>query len=166
MAVDPELTRLVVREELAAMQDLARTYGWDVAPDLAVPRVVVKMWAHNADVYIVEITLDNYKESPPVVEFIDPDNGTRGTPHAYPKGHDSFFNTTGPCICAPFNRKAYRDVGIGLHNDWTIGDWTTSKANGTDWSKLCHAGRNVRFDPNASKVDRNSIRAGSDDNSV
>src|SRR5437867_4124845 len=103
MAVDVEITCSLVRAELAAMQDLARIYEWDVAHNLRIPNVVVKMKAHNDDPYIVEITLDNYKELPPLVEFIDPDNGARGTLHAFPKGHDSFFNTTGPCICAPFN---------------------------------------------------------------
>lgn len=142
MAVDHAVTRAVLTEELELMNAIAGSYGWDVQPDLEALRMVARMRAHNGDLYIVEAQLDNYKEWPPFFEFIDPDSGQRGTPRAYPQSNgDNFFHTSGPCICAPFNRKAYKFVvNTGPHADWQFSDWMTSKANGFDWSRVTTLG--------------------------
>jgi hypothetical protein len=124
-----------MRQELAEMKDLAKTYKWGVVPDFKALSLWVTMYAVYGDLYILDIKLDNYKEIPPYFEFIDPDTGERGTTHAYPRSaNDSFFHTC-LCICAPFSRKAYKGVfENGPHADWNLGDWMNSKANGTDWS--------------------------------
>lgn len=141
MAVSPEITQQHLQEELALVEDLATTYNWEIAPDFEHLAVVVKMQAHNGDRFILEISCGNYKELPPFFEFIDPESGQRGTPHAYPKGGDSFFHTSGPCICAPFNRKAYKSVvSTGPHADWNLGDWITSTANGIQWANFSKLG--------------------------
>lgn len=140
MPVDPEISRNFMRQELAEMKDLAKTYKWGVVPDFKGLCVLVTMHANDGDLFIVEIKLDNYKEIPPLFEFIDPDTGERGTPHAYPRTHDSLFHTA-PCICAPFNRKAYKAAfEIGPHGDWNLSDWMNSNANGTDWSNYSKLG--------------------------
>ena len=124
-----------MREELSQMRDLAQTYKWEVIPNFDALSILVKMRAHTGDLFIIDVLCENYKEHPPFFEFIDPDTGVRGTPHAYPKGHDSLFHTSGPCICAPFNQKAYKSVvDTGPHPEWSFGDWMTSKANNYDWS--------------------------------
>jgi hypothetical protein len=141
MAVNPDITRQYLREELALVEPLAALYRWGVTPDLERLTVRVTMHAHNGDLFIVEVLCDNYKEAPPFFEFIDPDSGVPGSIHAYPKGNDSFFNTSGPCICAPFNRKAYKSVvATGPHADWSLGDWMTSKANGVNWANFAKLG--------------------------
>lgn len=118
------------------MRPLATSHGWEIEESLPALKVVVKMRAHNRDLFIVEAQFDNYKEWPPSFEFIDADSGERGTRRAYPQSTDSFFHASGPCICAPFNRKAYKGVvATGPHADWPLGDWMTSKANGYDWSR-------------------------------
>ncbi len=63
-------------------------------------------------------------------------SGQVSVKQAYPSGDDSFFNTTGPQICAPFNLKAYKrhENPSGLHQDWSIGDWENSTAQNFHWS--------------------------------
>lgn len=141
MAVDPEITRQHMREELALAKVLAATHKWGVIPDYEHLIILATMYAHTGDLFILEIHCDDYKLIPPLFEFIDPDTGERGTRHAYPKAADSFFHDSGPCICAPFSRKAYKSVvQTGPHNDWKIGDWQTSTANGVQWTNFSKLG--------------------------
>lgn len=130
-----------MQEELALVKDLATTYKWELTPEFENLVVRVTMYAHNSDRFILEIRCDNYKEVPPFFEFIDPDSGEKGTRHAYPKGSDSFFHDSGPCICAPFNQKAYKSVvGTGPHGDWHLGDWMISTANNVLWANYSKLG--------------------------
>ncbi len=141
MAVDLLISRAVMEDEVALMRDLVSLYKWEVTPTFSELRLLVKMRAHTGELYIIEVTCDDYKEKPPLFEFIHTDTGERGTAKAYPKSHDSLFHTSGPCICAPFNRKAYKSVfATGPHNDWKLGDWMISKANGTDWVNYTQLG--------------------------
>lgn len=141
MSVDAAVSKAILREELAVVSSLASTYGWEVVSAIDELRVTVKMRAHNDDPYIVEIAADDYKEIPPLFEFIDPDTNRRATPHAYPKSHDSFFHPSGPCICAPFNRKAYKAyITTGPHVDWSYGDWMRSTANNFNWATVTTLG--------------------------
>jgi hypothetical protein len=141
MAVDPEISRQHVRQELALVNELAATFKWEIESDLDQLVVLVKMRAHTGDLFIVEAKCDNYKEIPPFFEFVDPDTGERSTRRAYPQSNDSFFHGSGPCICAPFNRKAYKAVvQTGPHGDWKFGDWQTSTANNVRWSNYSKLG--------------------------
>jgi hypothetical protein len=142
MAVDPEITRQHLRQELALVNDLAATHKWGIAPDYARLTVRATMYAHTGDMFILEVQCDDYKELPPLFEFIDPDSGQRGTRHAYPRATDSFFHSSGPCICAPFNRKAYKtsDRPDAPHGDWAFGDWQTSTASGVRWANYSKLG--------------------------
>lgn len=142
MAVDPDITRAYMRDELALVHDLARSQRWGIIPDYDRLTVLVTMFAHNGDPYLIEARCDDYKEIPPLFEFIDPDSGAKGTPHAYPKTNgDSFFHSSGPCICAPFNRKAYKSVATtGPHDNWRLGDWMTCTDSGVQWGDYSKLG--------------------------
>jgi hypothetical protein len=141
MAVAPIVTRAIIEEQLKQLRELGESHGWEIHADLSALKVECRMRAHNGDRFIVEADCENYQEWPPFFEFIDPDTGARGTKRAYPKTTDSFFHESGPCICAPFNRKAYRAVvGTGPHGDWAFGDWMISRANGFDWSHVTTLG--------------------------
>jgi len=141
MAVNVEISRQYVRQELALAEELAATCRWEVTPDLDRLVVLVKMRAHTGDLFVVEAKCDDYKEVPPFFEFIDPDTGERGTRHAYPKTTDSFFHDSALCICAPFSRKAYKSaVPTGPHEDWKFGDWQTSTASNVHWSNFAKLG--------------------------
>jgi hypothetical protein len=141
MAVDPEVSRTLLREELGLVQDLARSHKWGIIPNYNELSLLVTMYAYTGDLFILDIRFDNYKEQPPLFEFIDPDTGERETRHAYPRTNDSLFHDSGPCICAPFNRKAYKALyATGPHSDWLLGDWKTSTANGTNWANYSKVG--------------------------
>ncbi len=141
MAVDPEISRQHLRQELGLVKELAANHKWGIIPDYDHLIVLVTMYAHTGDLFIVEIRCDDYKEKPPFFEFMDPNTGERGTRHAYPRSTDSFFHDSGPCICAPFNRKAYQSVvQTGPHGDWNLGDWQTSVANGVQWANYSKLG--------------------------
>jgi len=142
MAVDIEISRQHIREEIALLKGMATLYKWGIIPDYGRLTVLATMYACTGDLYIIEIRCDDYKERPPFFEFIDPDSGVPGTTHAYPaRGTDSFFHNSGPCICAPFNRKAYKSVvSTGPHDDWNLGDWQTSTASGVQWANYSKLG--------------------------
>jgi len=142
MAVDPEVSRQHLREELALVSELAAARKWEINPDFERLRLGVRLRAHNGDVFILEVQCDDYKELPPFFEFLDPETNERGNAHAYPKTIDSFFHTSGPCICAPFNRKAYKSVvPTGPHgDDWKLGDWQTSTASKINWANYSKLG--------------------------
>ena len=117
------------------MQELGALHKWEITADYARLTVGATLRAHNSDLFVIEILCDNYKEMPPLFEFIEPESGVRGTKRAYPKTMDSLFHESGPCICAPFNRKAYKAVEPSApHGDWQFSDWMTSTASGVRWS--------------------------------
>ncbi len=137
MAVDAAISRSILESEITEMSPLMRSFDWEVTPNMPLLKVITKMRAHNGDLFILEIDFENYKEWPPFFEFLDPDSGARGSRRAYPQSTDSFFHPSGPCICAPFNRKAYKSVvDTGPHGDWPFCDWMTSRANNYDWSHV------------------------------
>jgi hypothetical protein len=132
MAVEPELTRSIMREEMHRVHDYGKAHKWGIIPNYPEFSVIVTMYAHNGDLFVIKLSCDNYRELPPIIDFIDPETGEIGTMKAYPKGSDSFFNTTGPCICAPFSRKAYDS----LHQQWSLGNWTTSAEQNVNWAQV------------------------------
>jgi len=125
MAVDPEISKQIVAEELAAAESASKIHGWTikVAPDQFTFTVAMKSGIDN-EVYIMEVRCDNYKELPPFFEFMLP-TGERKVASAYPESTDSFFHSD-LVICFPFNRGAYNNYG-GPHGDWAI----------TNWQSLC-----------------------------
>ena len=135
MAVDPKVSRAIMKVEVEAAIELASTFGWILCPDYEALTLRVLMTAHNGDRYVVDVELTDYREQPAAYDFADRKTGIVGAAAAYPKGHDSFFNPNGPCICAPFNLKAYKRPGqrTGLHADWSIGDWANSNAQNFPW---------------------------------
>jgi hypothetical protein len=125
VSVDPDISRRIMEEELAAMAPLAATYGWEVHSDLPNLTVTVRLRsAIDGEVYVLEARCDDYKALPPVFEFIHPDNSERGTRRCYPKD-GSFFHTN-PCICIQWNRKAYQSLG-GPHGDWSLANWMSDR---------------------------------------
>jgi hypothetical protein len=135
MAVSADVSKQYMREELPLVQELAALHKWEITADYERLLVGAKLHAHNGDLFLVEIRCDNYKEMPPFFEFIEPESGARGTKRAYPKTTDSLFHESGPCICAPFNRKAYKSVEPSApHGDWQFSDWMTSTASSVRWS--------------------------------
>lgn len=141
MSVAVEISQVIMRDEVALARDVARQYKWGIVPKYADLKLLVTMYSHTGDLYILEITCDDYKEKPPFFEFIDPETGEPGTRYAYPKTHDSLFHDSGPCICAPFSRKAYKSVvATGPHSDWQFANWMNCKDSNVDWSNYSKLG--------------------------
>lgn len=136
MSVDPEISRQIVTEELAAMAPVADSYSWEVRADLPSLTVTVKMKSRlDGQVYVVEARCDGYKAIPPYFEFIHPETGERGTARCYP-ADGSFFHST-PCLCVQWNRKAYRDHG-GPHGDWVMANWASARPGTTSLGDMIH----------------------------
>jgi hypothetical protein len=143
MAVDAAVSRALMEQELADVRELALLHGWSIAIDPDLPKFTATLAAHNGDRFFLQVECDDYRELPPYFEFLDPETRERGTKRAYPyKSGESFFHEA-PCICAPFNRKAYKAVfANGPHADWSLanGDWAKSTANGYTWSNISRLG--------------------------
>lgn len=122
MTVAQEISRDIIRAELNQTQPLVKTFGWVLEEKLEQLIFTVRIRSSiDNEEYVMEFKCDNYKETPPFIEFINPVTGERGTRKVYPKNGNGFFHST-PCICAQFNRKAYKEFG-GPHGDWSIGNW-------------------------------------------
>ena len=127
MAVAPDVTREIVKAELLQVRHLARSYGWDIREKLEDLVFTVNLKSSvDKEEYLMEFQCDNYKEWPPFIEFIDIQTGERGIKKAYPKNGNGFFHTH-PCICAEFNRKAYKQHGGGPHAEWDVGNWMRAR---------------------------------------
>jgi hypothetical protein len=132
VALAPEIARFNFEKELGRARELASRFKWGWKDDVEALTLRVEYTALDDEPYILVGTFDDYKEKPPFLEFEEPGTGALGTAKAYPKGHDSFFHTTGPSICAPFSRKAYQTIHT---SGWEFKDWMTSTESGTRWSQ-------------------------------
>ena len=122
MSVDREITLAVVKKELAIARRLGRHHGWEFSPlNEEKPSFTLLVRSPiDGERYHIDFELDDYKEFPAYIEFIDPSTGERGTRRCYPlDAHPeggSIFHPM-PCICHPCSRKAYGKYQ-GPHGDW------------------------------------------------
>lgn len=132
MALPTEVVRLNFEEEFEKAKRRAALLGFELAGHVETLRIRASFSALDGEKFILLGEFDDYKAMPPFLEFEEPDTGLIGTKRAYPKpGADSFFHGH-PCICAPFSRKAYKEVH---KSDWSFANWTKSTANSFDWSQ-------------------------------
>lgn len=124
MTVPNSTSFLIVQKELVDAKNdplLKSVKISDLVKETLVFTVEMKSPIDN-EVYLMDFQLDNYKEWPPLIEFFEPDTGTRGTKYAYPLGNEDGFFHNKPCICNPCSRKSYKDYG-DLHKEWDINKW-------------------------------------------
>lgn len=125
MTLPPLFSTEIVKEELKTCDDLIQENKiiiTDFDEESQKFKVTMKSTIDNEE-YILQVDYENYNEWPLYLDFIDPETSKIGVLTAYPKCNDSFFNETGPCICNPCNRKAYKDY-TGLHkDDWKLIGW-------------------------------------------
>lgn len=110
------------------MSALTSSCGWKVTPDLDNLVITVQMKsAIDGEKYILEAKCDDYREIPPLFEFIHPVDGTRGTHRCYPsdRGGSNYFHSK-PCICIQWNRNAYGLHG-GPHGEWVMTSWADGR---------------------------------------
>ena len=124
MSVLREISIQTVKLELNECVSNSDDYGWEISPvDEGVLSFIVKMRSTiDNEPYHVSFHFDNYPEYPLLIDFLDPVNGNIGTRRAYPLTEQGFFHSTGPTICHPASRKAYRGYQ-GIHNEWDFVGW-------------------------------------------
>ena len=122
MTTPRDVTMAIIEDELPGIRAYAIRHSWTVewrADSLS----LVFGGQHPQDKTPVDIiaAVDGYRALAPGWTFNDP-SSKRATPEFFPRagtlpnGRSSIFHSN-RCICAPFNRLAYRVHG-GPHSDW------------------------------------------------
>ena len=127
MTVPAAVTIEQVREELADVVDYAAAAGLGLDMSMlsdASPLFFVTFASRDGIEFVAEFDCREYPLHPPTIEFVDVTRSRRGTKDLYP----SCFHAT-PCVCARYNRKAYRELG-GPHGDWRLIDWQLPTGGG------------------------------------
>jgi len=123
MAVDKQVSLAIVKSELDKSRVAADKHAWEILEldEDAVSFRVKMISPCDKGIFIVSFKCDNYKEWPPLIDFVDPVSGQEGVKNAYPLSSDGFFHSNA-LICHPCSRKAYRDLK-GPHADWNLTAW-------------------------------------------
>lgn len=132
--MEKEISLEIMKGEIANCAIDKDAYGWEFSEiDEGNLTFTVKLLkSKDGEVYKLTVQFDNYKQWPPLLDFIDEETGRAGVKTAYPKCDDSFFNVYNnvPVICHPYSRKAYRGY-TGLHQDWgTFDRWAAITEHG------------------------------------
>jgi len=88
------------------------------------PLFYVTFTSRDGIEFVAEFLCREYPLHPPTIEFVDVTRSRRATRDLYP----SCLHTT-PCVCARYNRKAYRELG-GPHGEWRLIDWQLPTGGG------------------------------------
>jgi len=118
VTVPKATTVATVEEELPGVRCYAERHGWSVSWDPETLRLTFEGKHPNDNRPIRAIAaLDGYRALPPAWSFEAPDTGATCLPKPAPVGGQSSIFHNGCGICAPFNRRAYKQHG-GPHGDW------------------------------------------------
>lgn len=121
MAVNPEVSRVKVEQEIQRAASPAKRRGWHLQWDRDALFLCAKITARDKEEYVFEFHFDDYPEIPPLIDAIHPKSGERNTPRCFPSGGKGYFHSDNR-ICAYWSRNAYGSLG-GPHPEWVIGDW-------------------------------------------
>lgn len=132
MSVAAAMLELVMAEMPAAEQYAAAAGLPFDASTLTEERPALRVTFTNGkgELFYAEILCEEYSKHPPTVEFFDSTWTRWGTRDLYP----SCFHAT-PCVCARYNRKAYKLSG-GPHDDWRLIDWKLPTGSGVPLRNL------------------------------
>ncbi len=130
MAVDKQVSLSIVKSELEKSQADAGRYAWEISEinECTVSFRVKMISPLDKEIFIISFRCDNYREWPPLIDFIDPLSGQEGVKNAYPLSSDGFFHSN-VLICHPCSRKAYGDLK-GPHADWGLATWESNSKTG------------------------------------
>ena len=122
MPVSKQETLAWMDKELSGALALAKRWGFglDWYPDKLECRATFTQPQTGTPFYLLG-EFNNYRELPPCWTFTDAAFEQRGRgfiprPHNQPSDFGSVFHSA-CCICAPFNRRAYKELS-GPHGDW------------------------------------------------
>lgn len=134
MAVDPELSAVIVEGELLEARPLAERRGWHLeklGPLAFKASITAKSVGEQPpETYVFEWELDDYRAVPPAIHVAMPDGSERDTKRCLPQDGHGFFHDSG-YICAPWNRLAYLPGGPHAGDGaWQLAGWAeASKPN-------------------------------------
>lgn len=131
MTIPPSISFLIVQQEIvdAKNDPLLEPVTFSELDKETLTLTVEMQSKIDKERYFLKINFENYKEWPPLFEFVDPITGKEGTKHAYPRCNDHFFYPH-PCICNPCSRKSYGSYS-GVHKDWNLVGWKENAKIGT-----------------------------------
>ena len=122
------VTELVFAEQLRHLRDLATNRCWTLSLADG-PRFFLLLPARDGTRFALAVDCEAYPGIPPAWRWCNPDTHVLDQPSDIPKG-SSYFHSSGR-ICAPWNRRAYRQVDPqGPHSDWTLQNWQANAQTG------------------------------------
>jgi hypothetical protein len=139
MSVDRRISIATIKNELEKCHEHCEIHSWIISEinEINLTFTVVMASPIDKENYLIEIQFDDYPQIPPLIEFIDPNTGQKGSKYAYPdnkrRGNgigDSFFHPM-PCICNPCSRKSYKSYSQNApHGDWKYDNWQENPKTG------------------------------------
>ena len=122
------VTALVFAEQFGHLREVAEHRGWGLK-QAGGSRFVLVLPARDGSRFGLNVECDGYPGSPPAWHWCNPETGTCDLPADTPRGSGFFHGSL--CICAPWNRLAYKNVNPNApHGDWELSTWMTNPNTG------------------------------------
>lgn len=122
------VARLVVAEQLAALQDIVDSWSWKLT-ECKEEGFTIGLPASDGRWYWLKIECDGFPEQPPAFHWYDPESEAMDQPQCTPKGK-GYLHSSG-VVCAPWNRLSYKKVfSKGPHGDWDLSNWMSNPKTG------------------------------------
>jgi hypothetical protein len=115
---------LVFDEQFGHLREIAASQGWQLERAF-----ILGMKARDSSQFWLMADCTDYPALPPAWHWYNPTTRLLDQPVDTPKG-GTFFHSSG-CICAPWNRLAYKEVDPrGPHGNWDLANWMTNPKTG------------------------------------
>jgi hypothetical protein len=123
------VTDLVFAEQFGHLREVAECRGWPLR-QIEGPGFELVVPARDGSRFGLKVLCDGYPGTPAAWRWCNPETGICDQPADTPIG-SGYFHSSG-CICAPWNRLAYRQVDAqGPHSDWQLNTWMTNPKTGS-----------------------------------
>lgn len=119
----PTATELVFAQQFEDLREIAGNKGWDLEQTDGLG-FVLGLPARDGSRLFLKADCEGFQGKPPAWHWYNRETGTLDAPADTPKG-SGYFHGSG-CICAPWNRLAYKSINAkGPHDDWDLANWMT-----------------------------------------
>lgn len=121
-------TELLLQEEIDHLQEIAKGMGWTIRIVSGV-QLIISLPARDSSIFWLRVDCEHYKAQPPAFNWYNPDTEALNQPADTPRG-SGYFHSSG-CICAPWNRLAYKECNpTGPHGGWQLANWLSHERTG------------------------------------
>lgn len=116
---------LVFNEEFGDLQEIAASRQWPMDRCF-----ILAMTARDDSRFWLMVDCRDYPAIPPAWHWYNRETKAIDKPADTPNG-SGFLHSNG-CICAPWNRLAYKRINPekGPHDDWDLASWATNPKTG------------------------------------